>query len=240
MNILITGGASGLGEAITRILAKDTTNTIFFTYSNSNLKAKEIELDFSNALSIKCDFKNSSEVTTLVNKIETLNIDVLINNAYAGNAIHTHFHKIPNQNFELDFVNNLIPTIRITQSVITQFRKRKRGKLITVLTSFLANTPPLGASCYVANKAYLESLVKSWANENIKFNITSNSVSPSFMQTKLTSNVDERIIEQMKSHHPLKNLLTVEEVAETVQYLTKASSQINGVDILLNSGINIK
>ena len=81
MNILITGGASGLGEAITRILAKDTTNTIFFTYSNSNLNAKEIELDFSNALSIKCDFKNASEVTKLVDKIESLNIDVLINNA---------------------------------------------------------------------------------------------------------------------------------------------------------------
>lgn len=240
MNILITGGASGLGEAITRILAKDTTNTIFFTYSNSNINAKEIELDFSNALSIKCDFKNASEVTALVDKIDSLNIDVLINNAYINNSIQAHFHKIPNEDFELDFVNNIIPTIRITQSVITQFRKKKNGKLITILTSALANTPPLGWSCYTANKAYLESLVKSWANENIKFNITSNSVSPSFMQTKLTSNVDERIIEQITANHPLKKLLTVEEVAETVKYLTKASSQINGVNILVNAGINIK
>ena len=240
MNILITGGASGLGEAITRILAKDTKNTIYFTYSNSELNAKKIELDCSNVLSIKCDFKNLSEVTALVNKIDNLNIDVLINNAYTGNAIHTHFHKIPLEYFTRDFINNLVPTILIAQSVIAHFRKKKRGKLITVLTSFLANTPPLGASCYVANKAYLESLVKSWANENINFNITSNSVSPSFMQTKLTSDVDERIIGQMISNHPLKKLLTVEEVAETVLYLTKASSQVNGVDIIINSVINIK
>ena len=240
MNILITGGASGLGEAITRILAKDTKNTIYFTYSNSELNAKKIELDFSNVLSIKCDFKNLSEVKALVNKIDNLNIDVLINNAYTGNAIYTHFHKIPLENFTRDFINNLVPTILIAQSVIAHFRKKKRGKLITVLTSFLANTPPLGASCYVANKAYLESLVKSWANENINFNITSNSVSPSFMQTKLASNVDERIVGQMISNHPLKKLLTVEEVAETILYLTKASSQVNGVDIIINSGINIK
>lgn len=240
MNILITGGASGLGEAITRILAKDTKNTIYFTYSNSELNAKKIELDFSNVLSIKCDFKNLSEVKALVNKIDNLNIDVLINNAYTGNAIYTHFHKIPLENFTRDFINNLVPTILIAQSVIAHFRKKKRGKLITVLTSFLANTPPLGASCYVANKAYLESLVKSWANENINFNITSNSVSPSFMQTKLTSDVDERIVGQMISNHPLKKLLTVEEVAETILYLTKASSQVNGVDIIINSGINIK
>lgn len=240
MNILITGGASGLGEAITRILAKDTKNTIYFTYSNSELNAKKIESDLSNALSFKCDFKNSSEVTAFVNKIDNLNIDVLVNNAYTGNAIHTHFHKIPHDDFTQDFINNIVPTIRITQAVITHFRKKKNGKLITVLTSFLANTPPLGASCYVANKAYLESLVKSWANENIKFNITSNSVSPSFMQTKFTSDVDARIIEQIISNHPLKKLLTVEEVAETILFLTKASSQINGVDLIINSGINIK
>lgn len=240
MNVLITGGASGLGEAITRILAKDTKNMIYFTYSNSKLNAEKIELDFSNVQSIKCDFKNANEVTKLVNIIENLKLDVLINNAYTGNALHTYFNKIGHEVFAEDFHNNIIPTIRITQSVITHFRKEKKGKIITVLTSFLATSPPLGASCYVANKAYLNSLVKSWAHENIKFNISSNSVSPSFMQTKLNSDVDERIIEQMTSNHPLKKLLTVEEVADTVQYLTNTTSQINGIDILLNSGINIK
>ena len=44
----------------------------------------------------------------------------------------------------------------------------------------------------------------------------------------------------MVSSHPLKKLLTIDEVAETVLFLTKVSSQINGVDILINSGINIK
>ena len=68
-------------------------------------------------------------------------------------------------------LKTLIPTILITQSVLNDFRKKKKGKIITILTSFLLNTPPIGASTYVANKAYLGSLVKSWATENIKFNI---------------------------------------------------------------------
>lgn len=240
MNILITGGASGLGEAITRILAKDTANTVYFTFSNSKQNAKAIELDLLNAKSIKCDFKNSSDITALINKIDNIKFDVLVNNAYADNAARTHFHKISEEDFTLDFENNIIPTIRITQSIITHFRKIKRGKIITILTSGLTNTPPLGWSCYTANKAYLESLVKSWAIENTKFNITSNSVSPSFMQTNFTSRIDERVIEHMVSNHPLKKLLSIEEVAETVQFLTKASSHINGVDIVLNSGVNIK
>ncbi|MBL4879846.1 MAG: SDR family oxidoreductase [Oleispira sp.] len=240
MNVLITGGGSGLGEAVTRILAKDTKNTIYFTFSNSEQNAKKIELDCSNVKSIKCDFKKELEVIALVNQIDSLNIEILINNAYVDNATRTHFHKIPQEDFTLDFSNNIMPTIRITQAAIGHFRKKKSGKLITILSSGLANTPPLGWSCYTANKAYLGSLVKSWANENIKFNITSNAVSPSFMQTKLTSSVDNRIIDQMISNHPLKKLLTIDEVAETVLFLTKASSHINGVDILMNHGNNIK
>lgn len=240
MNILVTGGASGLGEAITRILARDSENTVYFTYSNSVANAHKIEFEFSNTVSVRCDFKNSSEVQSLVNKIDDLKLDVLINNAYCGSPITTYFHKIPEDTFSSEFMFNIMPTILITQAVINSFRKKKKGKVITILTSFLLNTPPLGASSYVANKAYLGSLVKSWATENAKFNISSNSISPSFMQTNLTSDVDERIIEQIVNDHPLKKILTVEEVAESVLFLTNASSQINGVDIVLNAGTNIK
>lgn len=240
MNILITGGGSGLGKAITRTLAKDSAHTIYFTFSNSLQNAKKIEADCANTNAIKCDFKNEQEVSALVNGIDELGIDVLINNAYHDTANRTYFHKVDEKEFAADFMLNVIPTIRITQAAILHFRRKKRGKIITVLTSGLANTPPLGWSCYTANKAYLGSLVKSWANENIKFNITSNAVSPSFMQTNLTSGVDDRIIEQMTANHPLKKLLTVEEVAETILFLTKATPQINGVDLLINHGINIK
>lgn len=164
----------------------------------------------------------------------------MINNAYSGDFLKSHFHKISSNDFLSDFKENIIPVIEITQEVLKFFRKKKNGKIITILTSALVELPPVGSSVYIANKAYLEKLTKVWANENAKFNITSNSVSPSFMQTYFTSKVDERIIEQMISNHNLKKLLTVEEVAETVSFLTTASSQINGVDIVLNSVPNIK
>lgn len=240
MNILITGGSSGLGEAITRLLATDSTHKIYFTFAKSQDKSNKITSDFKNTTAIKCDFKNTNEVDDLVNSISTLDIDILINNAYTGTVINTHFHKISEDDFSQDFTVNIIPTLRITQAVIKIFRKKKSGKIISILTSALVNTPPTGTSTYVANKAYLQSMVKSWASENNKFNISSNSVSPAFMQTFLTAAVDERLVEQMEASHPLKTLLTVNEVAETVQFLTTASNQINGVDFLINAGVNIK
>ena len=240
MNILITGGASGLGEAITRMFAKEQSNTVYFTYANSQSNATKLQHEFKNAIGIKCNFKNATELEALKSKIQELQIDVLVNNAYHGEAIKSYFHKIPEADFATEFIDNVIPIIGITQAALTSFRKRKQGKVITILTSFLVNTPPIGASSYVACKAYLGSLVKSWATENAKFNITSNSISPSFMLSGLTQDTDERIIEQMIESHPLKKLLTLQETADSVLFMANATSHMNGIDIVLNAGTNLK
>lgn len=240
MIVLVTGGSSGLGEAITRLIAQQPGYTLYFTYNSSAANAQKIEAEFSNAFAIKCNFKDDAEVESLKTKIGELQIDALINNAYGGEAIKTYFHKIPAQDFVNDFKDNLLPTIILTQAAITVFRKKKFGKIINVLTSFIINNPPIGSSVYVANKAYLEELSKAWASENAKYNITSNSISPAFMSTGFTKDVDERIIEQMTEAHPLKAILTPNEAAESVLFLLNATQQINGINLIINSGVNIK
>jgi len=240
MNILITGGASGLGKAITETLAENKNNTVYFTYSKSEEKAKKISANFENTISIKCDFSEPTELLSLQEQIKEMDLDVLINNAYCGKINQMHFHKSPPIDFLTNFKDNIIPTITITQEVIKLFRKKKNGKIITILSSGLINVPPTGMSSYIANKAYLEKLTKVWANENSSFNITSNSISPSFMKAALTDDFDERIVEQMTLSHPNKKLITPKEVAETVLFLSNASNHINGVDLLMNAGVNIR
>ena len=51
--------------------------------------------------------------------------------------------------------------------------------------------------------------------------------------------MDERVVEMATEAHPLHKLLTVEEVADSVQFLCNATSQINGINIVINSGVNI-
>ena len=99
MNILITGGASGLGEAITKILAVDPDNKIYFTYNSSKTDADSIMTEFKNTYAIKCNFKESVEVKSLVANMQFFDLDVLINNAYSGEFIKSHFHKITSNEF---------------------------------------------------------------------------------------------------------------------------------------------
>lgn len=239
MNILITGGASGLGEAVTKKLASNASHKIFFTYSNSAANAKSIENEFSNCEGIKCNFKNSEEVSALAEKISVMDIDVLINNAISNPITIKHFQRTDISVFRDGFLYNVLPLIQITQKAIVHFRKKKFGKIINVLSSYVMNTPPAGLSEYVAAKSYIASLSRSWASENSKFNVTSNSVSPSFMLTNLNAETDERIVDDMKNNHPLKTLLTVEEAAESINFLVNCSQQINGINLPLNAGVNV-
>ena len=238
MRILITGGASGLGEAITKKLALDESITVYFTYNKSAEAAKRLEGEFNNTRGIKCDFKIQQELDDLVNKMLDWDLDVLINNALTS-INQNYFHKTEAGVFMESFQNNIIPIIKITQRAITIFRKNKFGKIINILTSNLINKPPISLSEYVANKAYLASLSKSWAVENASFNITSNCISPSFMQTKLTADTDQRVIEDMVNRHPLKRLLTVDEVADAVRLLVSYSQHLNGVNLIINAASDV-
>ena len=239
MNILITGGSSGLGKAIVCALSNSPGNKVFFTYNRHGDEARAIAQEKHNAIAVKCDFANAYEICELEKAIPTFDLDVLINNAYVGTPQGTYFHKTNPESFLKSFENNIIPIIRITQSAILGFRTKKFGKIINILTASLVNVPPMGYSVYASNKAYIMQLSKSWSYEYGKYNISSNCISPDFMLTNLSASVDERIIEQMQASHPLKKLLTPAEVADTVVYLVNASQQVNGAHIVINAAQNI-
>ena len=239
MKILITGGASGLGKDITLRLASNKDHEVFFTYCHSKDEASKIEEQFQNAHSIHVDFENNEDLQSLISFMQDKNIDILINNAISLGINKKHFHKITNEDFLQGIKRNVLPVLFITQAAVEIFRKKKFGKIITILTSSLVNKPPVGYSEYTACKAYLLSMSKSWAHENSAFNITSNCISPAFMKTGLTSDTDERIIENMTAEHPLKTLLSTEETAKAVDFFVEASQQFNGINFIINAGTDV-
>lgn len=237
MNILITGGSSGLGRSVVEKCAGHGNN-VYFTYNSKQNAAAELMRAYPDVHAIHADFRDPDSVRRLVAQIPALDVDVLVNNAYAGTPQGTYFHKTPIEDFERSFQTNLLPAIRIAQACISVFRKKKFGKIINVLTSYLLDLPPMGFAVYTADKAYLQQLSRCWCKENAKFNITSNCVMPEYMQTTFAA-VDERIVEQMVQAHPLKRLLQPAEVADVIVWIISASQQLNGVTIPVNAAQHI-
>ena len=234
MTILITGGSRGLGCALVEALAQDLDNEILFTYCHHEEEAQVLVGRFKNVRALQVDFFNEENVKSFAEGLESEHIDVLINNAYAGNPQGIHFYKSDPDEFAKAFQANVMPFIRITQACLKGMRKQKFGKIVNIITSYVMDVPPTGFSVYTATKAYIRQLSKSISKEMGRFNITSNCILPDYMQTDF-GKVEDFQLEQMKDAHPLKALLQPQEVAQIVVSLLKASQQLNGAEIPINA-----
>lgn len=234
MKIFITGGSSGLGKALVETCAANTDDQIIFTYCRHEDEALALAGRFDNVRAVKADFCDPQSIDALAGSLEDETIDVLINNAYAGSAQGVHFHKTAPEDFEKAFRCNVMPVIRITQACVKGMRKRKFGKIVNIITSYVMDVPPTGFSVYTATKAYIRQLSKSWSKELGRFNITSNCILPDYMLTDF-GQVEDFQLEQMREAHPLKELLKPQEVAEVTAQLIRATQQLNGVEIPINA-----
>ena len=238
MRVLITGGASGLGYAITKQLLS-SGNFVYFTYLSSKEKAAELQTQFpGQCLGLECDFKSSESIDSFIAAISEWNLEALVNNALPPMQIQ-QFQKTAIQDFEDSFSSTVLPVLAITQACLTQFRKNRAGRVINILTSYLVNRPPLGLSAYTANKAYLLTISKALLAENAKFGISINNISPSMMLTNLVNDIDERVLEMAAESNLMGRLIRVDEVAQSVEFLLKSTPHINGVNLILNGGEDV-
>ena len=202
MKILITGGSSGLGKSVLETIS--SSHEVHFTYNRSLKSANEITSKFKNSNSYKCDFTNETELKNFLNKIKDIDFDVLINNYYSGSFLGKHFSKTDSSEFLEVYKNNIIPVIEITQTLLKKFKKKKKGLIISISSESISN-PPIGTGLYSTVKSIIEQLSKTWNSEYNQYGISSKIISPSFMRTNLTSDIDERIIEMYYENRSNRN-----------------------------------
>ncbi|MEI7486490.1 MAG: SDR family oxidoreductase [Chryseobacterium sp.] len=231
--VVLTGGSSGIGKEINLFLLEKGYE-VLFTYCHSADAAKEIEKNFANAKAFQIDFRSNEQMDSFFKEIEAFSPDILINNYYNGTFIDTYFHKTEAEKILNDFKNNVMPTLQVTQKCITIFRKKKLGRIINILSSSMTS-PAMGTSVYNSNKAYLLQMNKSWAIENVKFGITCNSVSPSFIPTDFHKNMDERVKETILSGYPLKEKLEGSDISGVINLCVNGGKHFNGNHLFLDA-----
>ena len=238
--VVITGASRGIGRGIAVVLAKHGAN-IAFTYSKSVDAAISLSDEIAK-LSVKCkgyqsnaeSFEDSQKLIDQIIK-DFGNIDVLINNA--GITKDNLLMRMTEDDFDKVIEVNLKSVFNMVKAVQRTFLKNRSGSIINI-SSIVGVKGNAGQSNYAASKAGIIGFSKSVALELGSRNIRSNVVAPGFIQTEMTDQLNEEVVNQWINGIPLKRGGTTEDVANLCLFLSSdLSTFITGQVINVDGGM---
>jgi acetoacetyl-CoA reductase len=235
---LVTGGTGGIGTAIVRYLARQghRVATNYRDEARAAAWREDMIRDGIDVVMVPGDVADPVSAATMVRHIEDLAgpIEILINNA--GITRDTTFHKMDFQQWT-DVVNtNLNAVFNVTRPVIEGMRSRQWGRIVQI-SSINGQKGQYGQANYAAAKAGMHGFTISLAQENARFGITVNTVSPGYVGTDLVMAVPEDIRQKIIAQIPVGRLGRPEEIAHAVAFLTSEdSSWITGSNLAINGG----
>jgi acetoacetyl-CoA reductase len=235
---LVTGGTGGIGTAIVKRLAgmghKVATN--YRDEAKTRAWQQKMAAVGVNATVVKGDVSDPASCEAMVREVEQQlgPVDILINNA--GITRDTTFHKMSYQQW-MDVVNtNLNACFNVTRPVIDGMRARKWGRIVQI-SSINGQKGQYGQANYAAAKAGMHGFTISLAQENAKFGITVNTVSPGYIGTDMVMAVPEEVRAKIVAQIPLGRLGEPDEIAYAVSFfLADEAAWITGANLAINGG----
>ncbi|MAD98567.1 MAG: 3-oxoacyl-[acyl-carrier-protein] reductase [Flavobacteriaceae bacterium] len=239
-NAIITGATRGIGRGIAVEFAKQGAN-VAFTYNSSVQAAedlvKELEeygVKAKGYQSNAADFDAAQELAKEVLK-EFGSIDVLINNA--GITKDNLLMRISEEDFDKVIEVNLKSVFNLTKAVIRPMMKQRNGSIIN-MSSVVGLKGNAGQSNYAASKAGIVGFSKSVALELGSRNIRSNVIAPGFIETEMTGQLDEAVVQSWRDAIPLKRGGQPEDIANACVFLASdMSSYITGQTLSVDGGM---
>lgn len=239
---VVTGASGGIGRAIAVKLAEAGYNVIVH-YNGSYEKAlttkEQCEEHGITATLYKCDVANYGEVEEMFKNIskEHGSIDVLVNNS--GITKDGLLLRMKETDFDNVIDINLKGTFNTIKHVAKIMMKQKFGNIINI-SSVVGVSGNAGQVNYAASKAGVLGITKSVAKELVSYNVRCNAVTPGFIETEMTEKMSDKAKELVLSSIPMKQMGTVEDVANLVEFLASDKSKyITGQVINVDGGMLI-
>ncbi|MDR6934989.1 3-oxoacyl-[acyl-carrier-protein] reductase [Luteibacter sp. 329MFSha] len=235
---LVTGGTGGIGTAIVRYLARQghRVATNYRDEARAAAWREDMIRDGIDVVMVPGDVSDPASAEAMIRGVEDLAgpVEILINNA--GITRDTTFHKMDYQQWTEVVNTNLNACFNVTRPVIEGMRSRQWGRIVQI-SSINGQKGQYGQANYAAAKAGVHGFTISLAQENAKFGITVNTVSPGYVGTDLVMAVPEDIRAKIVAQIPVGRLGRPEEIAHAVAFLTSEdSSWITGSNLAINGG----
>ena len=234
---LVTGASRGIGQAIAKRLANEGYLVIGTATSEKGAAAVNDYLQELGGAGRVLNVQDTEQINQLFDSIEKEfgNVQVLVNNA--GITQDGLLMRMDDNAWERVLDVNLTSVFRTSKRAIKGMMKARQGRIINI-TSVVAAMGNAGQTNYTASKAGIEGFTRSLAREIGSRQITVNCVAPGFIDTDMTKDLDEALIQSMLNAVPLARLGKPEDIAAAVNFLaSEEAGYITGTVLDVNGGM---
>jgi 3-oxoacyl-[acyl-carrier protein] reductase len=233
---LVTGGSKGIGAAISRALAADGwLVAVNYRSDEDGAKAtvKAIEENGGRAVAIHADVANGAPDELFQRAEAELGpVLALVNNAGLradGLAI-----QLEDEDWTRVIDTNLTAAFRLTRRAMRPMIRARYGRIVNV-ASVVGPRANAGQANYAAAKAGLIGMTKTVAAEVARRGVTVNAVAPGFIDTDMTKDLPESVLEAV----PARRAGTPEEVGAAVRFLaSEDAGYVTGTTLFVDGGMS--
>jgi len=234
--VLVTGASRGIGREIAQAFAQGGA-TVLGTATSENGAGNISEYLGENGKGFVLNVTDNDSIAALFDAIKSDfgGVDILVNNA--GITRDNLMMRMKDDEWEDIISTNLNSVFKISKAVLRHMMKKRQGRIINI-GSVVGSSGNPGQANYCASKAGLLGFTKSLAQEVASRGITVNTVSPGFIQTDMTEELNDEQKGVILAKVPANRLGKPQEIASAVAFLASdMAGYINGETLHVNGGM---
>ncbi|MFP4437287.1 MAG: 3-oxoacyl-ACP reductase FabG [Chloroflexaceae bacterium] len=235
----VTGGGRGIGRITALTFAREGARVAVADINGEAAEAVAAELreGGANAMGVQVDVSQSASVEAAINAVAEWGggIDIQVNNA--GITRDARMQKMSEDQWDSVISVNL-KGVWLCARTVAPIMVSQGGGCILSTSSIVAHYGNFGQTNYVATKAGVIGMTKTWARELGPSGIRVNAVAPGFTATEMIQTVPQKVIDAIKDRTPMRRLGEPEDIANTFLFLASDEATfITGQVISVDGGL---